>query len=263
MAQKQKWEFLDSDALKVVAIVTMFIDHIGAALLETAIVQGRASYDLYEVDMILRSVGRTAFPIFVFLLVEGFFHTRDRGRYLGRLILFTLISEVPFDLAFFGAPIYNGYQNVFWTLAIGFLVMWGMEKIREIRENRAGAGQMARGRSFALSVLEASCDALVLLAGCLAAYALHTDYGGGYGIGILLIALLYFGKRWNTPRILVCVAGYLLFLWEPWCIGGFVLILLYNGARRKRGKGFQYFFYLFYPVHLLIFGLARVAFFLN
>lgn len=258
---QQKGRLLDSDALKMIAIVTMLIDHIGAALLETVIVQGGAGvpYRFYEVDMVLRSVGRTAFPIFVFLLVEGFFHTRNREKYLGRLLLFSLLSEVPFDLAFFGVPIYGGYQNVFWTLAVGLLVMWGMEKIREIREKRAGAARTGR-QAFALIALEALCDALVLAAGCFAADALCTDYGTS-GIGILLIVLFYFGKRWNAPRILVCAAGYLLFLWEPWCIGGFALILFYNGARKKRGKGFRYFFYLFYPVHLLIFGLARVVFF--
>lgn len=244
---KNNWKFLDGDTLKIIAIVTMLIDHIGAALIETVLFQGGTgiSYRWYEVDTVLRAIGRTAFPIFVFLLVEGFFHTHSRRNYFGRLALFSLLAELPFDLAFHGVLFYRDSQNVFWTLAIGFLVIWGVEKLYE----RCGTGYF-----IAACILSAA----LISAGCFAAEVLRTDYGG---YGILLIVLFYFGRRFGVPRLLICIGGYLLFLWEPYCIGGFFLILFYNGARKKRGRGFQYFFYLFYPVHLLILGLIRVVFF--
>lgn len=241
---KTKWKFLDSDGLKIIAVVTMLIDHIGAALIEGVILQGSAgaSYYWYEIDSVLRGIGRTAFPIFAFLLVQGFLHTRNRGRYFGRLTLFALLSEIPFDLAFHGKLIYTGSQNVFWTLFIGLLVIWGMREIVD----RIGGGVAA--------VLSSG---LIVAIGCYAAEALGTDYDM---YGVFLIALFYFGEFVGISRILTCFVGYLLFLWEPQCIVGFSLLLFYDGTRKKRGRGFQYFFYLFYPVHLLILGLLRVAF---
>lgn len=267
-----KWKFLDSDALKIIAIATMLIDHIGAALIETAFLQGGAgiSYHWYEIDAVLRSIGRTAFPIFVFLLVEGFFHTHSRTKYFTRLALFSLLSEVSFDLAFHGELFYRDSQNVFWTLSIGFLVIWGMEYAYERCMSGRGSTEksVSIGRDMSVNGTRARnavrgcvwlvCAVLLVFAGVFAAEFLCTDYGGH---GVLLAVLFYLGKRFCVPRLFVCTGGYFLFLWEPQCIIGFLLILFYNGARKKRGKGFQYFFYLFYPVHLLILGMLRVVFF--
>ena len=128
MMDSRKIRFLDSDALKLIAIVTMLIDHIGAAILLPAGMMAvntlNSWIDIYGLS---RSIGRTAFPIFVFLLVEGFFHTHSRKKYFGRLLLFALLSEIPFDMAIYGKPVYMGSQNVFWTLVIGFLTIWGIE----------------------------------------------------------------------------------------------------------------------------------------
>lgn len=249
-----KWTFLDSDTLKIIAIATMLIDHIGASLLETVLYSGKAGLPgyWYEADRVLRSMGRAAFPIFAFLLVEGFFYTHSRKKYLERLLLFAVLSEIPFNLAFHGFLFYPGAQNVFWTLAMGFAVIWGA----------AGMYKWSKtGRKFTeKSGMAALFAVTAVLAGCFAAVLLRTDYDG---YGVLLIALFYFGKQAKIPRLFICTAGYLLFLWEPWSLIGFLLILFYNGEKKKRGKGFQYFFYLFYPVHLSIFGLIRVVFLKN
>ena len=250
---ENKWKFLDGDTLKIIALVTMLVDHIGAALIETMLFQGKAgiSYDWYEIDTALRGVGRTAFPIFAFLLVEGFFHTHSRRRYFGRLALFAFLSEVPFDLAFHGVLFYRDSQNVFWTLTIGYLVIWGMQSV----DDWIGEGPRPRtlGGVIACLLMTALCGAGLITAG-----AMQTDY---QIYGVFLIFLFYLKYYMELPRGLICFIGYLVFLWEPWCIVGFLLILFYNGAKKKRGKGYQYFFYLFYPVHLLILGLLRVAFF--
>lgn len=248
MRMINKWKpSLGSDILKMIAIITMLIDHIAASFIVAAFLgKAETPYYWYRIYYVMRYIGRTAFPIFAFLLVEGFFHTHSRKKYLGRLVLFTLLSEIPFDMAFQGVLFYRDDQNVFCTLTIGFLVIWGMEELyKRYKTNR---------------VMNSFLDAALILAGSFAAILLGTDYNA---YGVLLIALFYFGKRAKLPRLLTCIAGYLLFLWEPYCFGGFLLILFYNGTRRKRGKGFQYFFYLFYPVHLLILGLIRVVFLVN
>lgn len=266
----RKIRFLDSDALKLTAIVTMLIDHIGAALLFPARMAGvNVSGSWIDMYSLFRSIGRTAFPIFVFLLVEGFYHTHSREKYFGRLLLFALLSEVPFDLAIYGNIVYMGSQNVFWTLAIGFLTIWGLEKLyrrydinwklmQKDRTETRTFGTMRGRENAAFRIMVCLTAAVMIMAGWFVATLLMTDYGG---YGVLLIALFYFGKHAKISPLLTCIAGYLLFLWEPHCIVGFLLILLYNGTRKKRGKGFQYFFYLFYPLHLTILGLIRVAFF--
>ena len=119
-------------ALKTIACITMLVDHIGASCIEAGILtpgldagtlsqDALSAYPLYRLDMVLRFTGRLAFPLFCFLLVEGFVHTHNVKGYLGRLVLFGLLSEVPFDLAFFRTPFYPGSQNVYWTLALGVL----------------------------------------------------------------------------------------------------------------------------------------------
>lgn len=130
---KQKWSVTGS-TLKIVAIVTMLIDHVGAVILErkVAISNVTVSQDtintqevqLYFVDFILRAIGRIAFPMFIFLLVQGFEHTRSRIKYAARLFLFALLAEVPFDLAHEGKFLEFTYQNIFFTLFLGFVFMY-------------------------------------------------------------------------------------------------------------------------------------------
>ena len=106
MTKKVGW---NSFWLKMIAITTMLIDHVGAVLLPQ-----------YP---ILRIIGRIAFPIFCFLLVEGFMHTHDVIRYMTRIGLFALISEIPFDLLFYGRILDGTHQNVFFTLFIGLVML--------------------------------------------------------------------------------------------------------------------------------------------
>ena len=125
-------------ALKTIACITMLVDHIGASCIEAGILtpgldsgtlsrDTLSAYPLYRLDMVLRFTGRLAFPLFCLLLVEGFVHTHNVKGYLGRLVLFGLLSEVPFDLAFFRTPFDFSAQNVYWTLALGVLAMAGLK----------------------------------------------------------------------------------------------------------------------------------------
>ncbi|MEG1773614.1 MAG: TraX family protein, partial [Oscillospiraceae bacterium] len=109
---------LSGFSLKLIALASMTVDHAGVVLFE-------------QLEW-MRMVGRLAFPIYAFLLVEGFVHTRHRGRYCLRLGMFALLSEWPFDLAVFGGADMRG-QNVFFTLLLGVLMLWGCERFSGAR----------------------------------------------------------------------------------------------------------------------------------
>lgn len=207
---------LNSFSLKIIAIITMLIDHIGAVL--------------FPGEMVFRYIGRIAFPIFIFLLVEGFYHTRDVRKYEIRMLIFALISEIPFDLAFSGTAFERYYQNVFFTLVIGLVMMDLMKRWEGISWKQV----------------------CVLIACLVLAELLCTDYGAA---GILLIFTFYRFREKPVVKIiitaviaLVCFAGVI----ECFCLFAFIPILLYNG---KKGPSLKYVFYAFYPVHLTILSL--------
>ena len=226
-------------ALKTIACITMLVDHIGASCIEAGLLlpeleKGEVSggaldqLSLYRLDMVLRFTGRLAFPIFCFLLVEGFVHTHNVKGYLGRLVLFGLLSEVPFDLAFFRTPFDFSAQNVYWTLALGVLAMAGLKHF----EKPDGS---------------ASWKGLLCAAGCtLAALLACTDYNG---IGVLIICALYL-TRGDRKR--QCIVGAVLFAWELTAPLAFVLVWFYNGQRGRCTPAMQKVFYWFYPVHLSV-----------
>ena len=232
---------LSGSALKWIAIITMFIDHIGASLLEVYIIDyyGNSPYHgfrrfsqeqimaCYDIDTILRCIGRIAFPIFCFLLVEGFVHTRNVKKYALRLGLFCVISELPFNLAFKGKLFAPEYQNVFFTLLLGLLGIWAFSWLKERRQWFFGG--------------------LCLILAAMGAEFLHTDYGA---FGVAFIELMYLLHNKKALRTAVGVLMLLLY-------GGverlgtiaFIPISFYNGTRGKQPK---YFFYIFYPLHLLL-----------
>ena len=216
-----------SNVIKLVAIITMLIDHIG--------------YVLFPQYRLLRYIGRIAFPLFIFLLVEGFFHTHDRRLYLLRLCGFAAVSEVCFDLAFHRMLLYKDKCNVFFTLAIGFAVMCLMEYMFTADRRTFRFPAMIYGAM--LGVI--SCIILADL--------LHTDYGSH---GVVAIGVCCLGRHFRLNRML-CFAGACAILmmlnsWEIWSFCGLPLIYLYNGRLGQKNPAFQYACYLFYPVHLLL-----------
>ncbi len=215
--------------LKWIAIVTMFIDHLAAALLVRIMLCYGYSEELYIIYRVMRTIGRVAFPIFCFLLVEGFMRTRNVGKYIGRMTLFVILTEIPYDLAFSARILTWEDQSVMLTLLIGLLTMWGCSLIeKKWQENYLG-----QWIGFVI------CLAI----GMGLAYLLNTDYAHK---GILSIMAMYFFRKEKKFQVL---AGALSFCWEPWALLAFPLIYLYNG---QRGMKMKYFFYAFYPLHLLV-----------
>lgn len=215
----QRWNIqcLDSFQLKCIAIVSMALDHTGAVL--------------YPSQIWLRCLGRIAFPIFCFLIVEGFFHTHDVRRYMGRLGVFALISEIPYDLAFRGVPLEYAHQNVFFTLLIGIGMMVLLERNREW-----------------------PVKAVILLLAMWLAVLIRSDYNFR---GVLLIFVFYIFHEFRW--LAVTAGGFWNFLYQgviqKYGVLSVLPLALYNG---ERGRKMKYFFYIFYPAHLLLlYGISR------
>lgn len=235
---------ISSAVLKNIAVVTMLIDHIGAVILARLLIRDGLDTPVYGIYMAMRIIGRLAFPIYCFLLVEGLQRTHDIKKYLGRMFLFALLSEVPFDLALSGRAWYPQYQNVFFTLFIGLAVITGMHLVEQRIMKNGFWGKTA-------CVL---LDFVLIAAGCAAALALKTDYDFK---GVMAIVVLYLFRNRKKMQIW---AGVIIFLLmdglEMIAALSFIAIRFYNGSRGKQNK---YFFYFFYPVHLFLLWLICVV----
>lgn len=231
----QRYRVLNGFHLKLIAVCTMFIDHMGDTL--------------FPGVMWLRCIGRVAFPIFCFLIAEGCVHTHDRKKYVLRLLVFAVLSEIPFNLMT-GRAVWNPYdQNVLWTLLLGAAVCWIMDGVLKRRTAPAfvltGAAMVA-----AFWLLEVFC----------------TDYGGW---GMLLVAMFYgvrrapYGQAAKMAAQAVGLAFFCIGVMggvtiELWALTALVPIWLYNGQRGFSHKAVQYGFYAFYPLHILILSLIAL-----
>lgn len=221
---------LSGSTLKITAMLSMLTDHIACVFLEPVLTNTSLATDSYTMAyMIMRMViGRLAFPIYCFLLVEGFQKTHSRKKYAFRLFLFSLFSELPFDLAFYGTPFEAEHCNVFVTLFLSFIMMCLMEEAKKHFKNL----WLVMGTYMA-----------VFLAAAVSAELIHCDYGAK---GILAVALLYLFRQNKAGQL---IAGCVAFLWETTAPLAFIPIAFYNG---RRGLKLKYVFYVFYPAHLLL-----------
>ena len=200
--------------LKLLAMLAMTADHIGAVFFP-------------EIPL-LRWIGRLAMPVLCFFIGEGLRHTRSPRRYLLRLTGFALLSELPFDLAFYGG-IEWGHQNVYFTLALGLLALWAIQ-------SRDMEGW------------------LLALTAALAAELLGCDYGM---YGVLLILLLdRFHRARSEQRAAAALLNLAFFGLQTQTLSliALPLLWLYNG---KRGRDDRRLFYLYYPAHLCVLGILR------
>lgn len=253
---------LSGSTLKLVAIVAMFIDHFAAIILDRYLVsigilslnqdtvllpENRTMLIIYCIDLAMRLIGRLGFPLFCFLLVEGYYHTRNKAKYGMRLAMFALISEIPFDLGFKSQVLEFTYQNVFFTLFFGFVMIWGIDEFNmQMKEKFEG-----KLRLFLCILGTVS----ITVAGGVIVELLKTDYAS---IGVITIVLMFLlhKKSFAGSIALGCLA---LTVRMPVEITSFItvpLVAKYNGTR---GLKLKYFFYLFYPVHILLLALVCMA----
>ncbi len=235
-----------SMSLHILAMVFMLCDHLWGT-----IVPGN--------DW-LTCVGRISFPIFAFLIVEGYFHTRNLRKYAGRLLLFAILSEIPFNLAMGSSLFYPIHQNVLWSFLISLgLIHWN---------EKAKATQKLWCRIVT--------GILTVLLGYLIGLVTMVDF---YHAGVLTVLVFYFFRQ----RKWWCYAGQLLCLWyiNMEMLGGYgyelqlfgetfflvrqgfallalIPIWLYRGRQGYHSMLLQYAYYAFYPLHLLLLGLIKI-----
>ena len=225
MDNRKKYQILDGTTLKLIAMISMVFDHAG---------------DMFFPDVMWpRMIGRLAMPIFSFFIAEGFSHTRDKKKYLCRLGIFALISEIPFDLAFEG-KIGFSHQNImlsFFLAVVALMLYDWIQGGTKSEENHASIGKTILG-----VIAVAAIAALSLL--------LRADYT----IFAVIAVFLFYVLRQKHPLVRTGVGVAFLALTRTvgyYCTTGlsFIPLAMYNG---KKGKGLKWLFYGFYPGHLLL-----------
>lgn len=236
---------ISSCGLHIMAMVLMFCDHLWAT-----VVPGN--------DW-LTDIGRLAFPIFAFMTVEGYFHTRNLKKYVLRLFVFALISEIPFNLMLGSRIFYPIHQNVLWTFLLGIAMIRWNEK--------------AKNAPVWRRILRAASSVAV---GFLVGTVTMVDY---FGAGVLMVLTFYFlrGRKWWQFAGQLIVLYYInteilsgfSYQWElfgrtvwvvrqSFAVLALIPIWLYRGRQGHHSKAFRWLCYGFYPAHMLLLALIRM-----
>ena len=223
-----KYRIFSGSTLKLIAVITMLIDHIGCTFCYTLPIFTQPLFTALgktvTIYFILRKIGRLAFPIYCFLIGEGLRHTRNQIAYLARLLAFAVISEIPFNLMVSGKLTCLSNQNVFFTLFLGALAIYCLQNIK-------------------CSLIKIPAMLAILAA----SVVLKADYGTA---GMVVILLIYVLRQYPIVQAL---AGYPLFSGGVYAIAAFIPISMYNGKRGFiKSPVLKYAFYLFYPAHMLL-----------
>ena len=237
--EKRKLD-LTSRALHILAMTFMLMDHMWATV-----------FSDYQW---LTQVGRIAYPIFAFMLVEGFVHTSNFKKYMGRMLIFAVITEIPFNLMVADTVFYPYHQNVLWTFVIALLLMY----INELAKKKD---------KWWLTLITAAATCLI---GYILGIVTFSDYNGP---GVLMVLIFYFfrGRNWWNYVLQLVAMYYINFellrgltinvelfghsfelVQQGLALLALPFIWLYQGRRGKKTKAFQYFCYAFYPMHMLV-----------
>lgn len=224
---------LSNSSLKMIAISMMLLDHISTIVLTTE--------NLFAVPYMpiiadsFHFLGRMAFPIFAFLIVEGFYHTSNLKKYMGRLLAFAFISEIPYDFAFVSSFFDPMLQNVFFTLFIGLITVYFVDRYKG-----STIIQFAVVFIFSIISLFVKCDYEII------------------GIVMMVMFYIYREDKRALAAVMLVIFSFFAIVYNNWMyLGVFLsmpLILMYNG---EKGNSLKYVFYGFYPVHLIV--LAIIA----
>ncbi|MCI5502324.1 MAG: conjugal transfer protein TraX [Lachnospiraceae bacterium] len=211
--------------LKIVALITMLCDHLAVVL-----VSAKNDPQLYN---ILRMIGRISFPVICFMITEGFRYTSNRKKYLQRMFIFAVISEIPFDLVISNSFIDINNQNVIWTLLIGLLVLMGIEKY---------SGRIDE-------------QMICIFAGSAVAFIMKVDYSF---YGILIIAVFYMCRE-NHYKMFIIIMILLVLQGRKEAFGilSIPFIMAYDSDKEEK-KLPKYFFYIFYPLHLTVLYMVKI-----
>ncbi|MBQ8166927.1 MAG: hypothetical protein IJZ96_07810 [Lachnospiraceae bacterium] len=232
--------FLNTFWLKLIAIICMTIDHVGACL-GISYINGSnylSNFMDYETYTLLRTIGRLAFPIFCYMIVEGFFYTRSVLNYTVRLLIFALISQIPFSLMLYREPfLFSEGLNVYFTLSIGLIAIAGIDYFLQMSKK----GDIPKPIFVLLS-------AVIIISATTFADTIKTDYAG-YGVLVILIFYIFKDKPLLTFLALYLATYHMSNNMEMYALYALIPILLHN---HKKGPSMKYFFYAYYPAHMLV-----------
>ena len=239
-SMKKDLRCLSGTTLKLLAMLFMLLDHMWAT--------GIFGFSW------LTAVGRLAFPIFAFQIAEGMARTHDFRKYASRMLLFALISEIPFNFMMGGSAFYPLHQNVLFTFLIAMVLIRGLERIWA--KHPGARWKLCSAAGF-------------LLLGYTLGFVTFVDY---YGFGVAMVLLFWltreirFGWLWQLLGMYlinwVQMGGlsYVLHLFgtEVWipqqglAMLALIPIWLYNGEKGPGGRKFRWFGYAFYPLHITV-----------
>lgn len=242
-------KILDSFTLKILAMTFMLCDHLWATIIPG--------------NQWLNNIGRLAFPIFAFQIAEGAFHTQNFNRYLKRVFLFALLSELPFNLMYNGSALFPFHQNVLFTFTLALLLIKLINII------------IAKKKKTLFTYLNIIG---IFILGYILGFVTFSDY---YGNGILMVLLFYFGHFAKYGKIIELLGMIFLnyfsmggmeipfhffgkeffFPQQAFAIFSLIPIWLYNGKYGIKHKFIQYACYLFYPLHMLL--LVLISYFIS
>ena len=227
---------LSGSALKTIALISMIIDHAAFLLLSKTVFGMEPLFTVGSITVTLywicRKIGRLAFPLYAFLLSEGYIHSNNRFRYARDLLIFAVLSEMPWNLAHSNGIFLVSSQNVFFTLFLGLITIFLADRYRD-------------GRSL---------KHIILL---IAVFAVSYFFNADYGIrGVGLILLIYLLRNHRIEQALI---GSSMFVNNaPVIFLSFLLINTYDGTRGFiRTKTLKYLYYAIYPLHILLFWYLR------
>lgn len=201
---------INTFTLKLIGLITMVVDHVGAILFPEII--------------LLRIIGRISFPIFAYTLTEGFCHTRDIRKYILRVGILAVLSEIPFNLAFYGNVLYLGRQNVLFTFCLGLVMLY-----------------------LFLMAQNNLTKVLVVVGMFLLSEALFVDYSS-MGLAMILAFYCLRDKKWQKLTVVAAINVFLMGYLQVYALVALLPIALHNREQGPRGK---WFFAIFYPAHLL------------
>ena len=230
---------MSSFALHIIAMIFMLCDHMWATILD------------YEW---LTCIGRIAFPIFAFLITEGYIHTSNINKYIKRMVIFAIITEIPFNLMVSASPIYPFHQNVLWTFVISLLTLKYLS--------------FDNTKNIFKSIL------IIILAIIIATITM-CDY---FGAGVMMVVGFYIFRKSKLLQLLMMIyvnmillqgysypidiAGYTYYFpQQGFALLSLIFIWLYNGKQGYHAKWFKIFCYAFYPLHMLILYILTIVLF--
>lgn len=231
-------KIINNNTLKIIAMILMLLDHLWGT-----IIPGNQWMTL---------IGRMAFPIFAFLIVEGFFHTSDLKKYMKRLFIFGLISEIPFNLIYTGSIIFPFHQNVMFTLLLGLLIINEIDKLKNNKEIKKKIIPILKIFLFLIISIIGFVDYGVTGVLTIVVFYLFRGFKLAW-IGQLISLILLYIVFFEGQSVILNIFNYEYFLpLQSIGVLSLIFIWLYNGEKGKNNKLIKYLFYSFYPVHMLV-----------